>query len=78
METKKILFITYDGLTDQLGQSQILPYIKGLSKMGFQFTILSCEKPDKLLELGSLIQGLCDEDDINWFSAIHQQISNYF
>ena len=68
METKKILFITYDGLTDQLGQSQILPYIKGLSKVGYQFTILSCEKPDKLLELGSLIEGLCDEDDIRWIS----------
>ena len=69
MAAKKILFITYDGLTDQLGQSQILPYIKGLSKIGYQFTILSCEKPDKLLELGSLIQGLCDEDGINWISV---------
>ena len=69
MAAKKILFITYDGLTDQLGQSQILPYIKGLSKMGYQFTILSCEKPDKLLELGSLIKGLCDEDDISWISV---------
>ena len=69
MAAKKILFITYDGLTDQLGQSQILPYIKGLSKMGYQFTILSCEKPDKLLELGTLIQGLCDEDGIGWISV---------
>lgn len=69
MAAKKILFITYDGLTDQLGQSQVLPYIKGLSKMGYQFTILSCEKPNKLLELGSLIQGLCDEDGIKWVSV---------
>lgn len=68
MAAKKILFITYDGLTDQLGQSQILPYIKGLSKLGYQFTILSCEKPEKLLELGSFIQGLCDEDEITWVS----------
>lgn len=68
MGAKKILFITYDGLTDQLGQSQILPYIKGLSKMGYHFTILSCEKKEKLLELESLIQGLCNEDGISWVS----------
>ena len=69
MEAKRVLFITYDGLTDQLGQSQILPYIKGLSKMGYEFTILSCEKPEKFLELGNLIQSLCDEDVINWINV---------
>ena len=66
MAVKKILFITYDGLTDQLGQSQILPYVKGLCKLGFEFTILSCEKPERLLELGDLIQDLCNEDGIRW------------
>ncbi len=25
---KNILYVTYDGLTDQLGQSQILPYLE--------------------------------------------------
>lgn len=69
MGPKKILFITYDGLTDQLGQSQILPYVKGLSKRGYKFTILSCEKPDKYAQLGNLIQDLCDEDGITWVSA---------
>ena len=43
-----ILFITYDGLTDQLGQSQILPYIKGLIEKGFRFSILSFEKNNGL------------------------------
>ena len=31
-------------MTDPLGQSQVLPYLKGLSNHGYQFTILSCEK----------------------------------
>ena len=44
---KNILFVTYDGLTDPLGRSQILPYIIGLTEKGYQFTIISCEKPDK-------------------------------
>jgi glycosyltransferase involved in cell wall biosynthesis len=39
-----ILFISYDGMTDPLGQSQVLPYLIGLTKHGFRFTILSCEK----------------------------------
>ena len=46
---KKILFISYDGMTDVLGQSQVIPYLAGLTKMGYTFTILSCDKPDKYL-----------------------------
>lgn len=42
----KVLYLTYDGLTDPLGQSQILPYIFGLSKKGYQFTIVSFEKKE--------------------------------
>ena len=43
---KKILFISYDGMTDPLGQSQVIPYLQGLSKRGFQFFLLSCEKQE--------------------------------
>ena len=43
--SKKILFISYDGLTDPLGQSQVIPYLTGLTKHGYEFTILSCDKP---------------------------------
>ena len=43
----KCLYITYDGLLDPLGQSQVLPYIKKLSNRGHQFTILSFEKFDR-------------------------------
>ncbi len=62
----KVLFITYDGLTDPLGQSQILPYIKGIAKCGYNFTILSFEKPQKLEKLKSKIENLCQEDNITW------------
>lgn len=43
---KKVLFISYDGLTDPLGQSQILPYLIGLSNLGHSIHILSCEKKE--------------------------------
>lgn len=38
------LYITYDGLTDNLGASQILPYLGGLTGAGHEITVLSCEK----------------------------------
>lgn len=40
----KILYITYDGINDAIGQSQIVPYINGLLAHGLDFTILSFEK----------------------------------
>lgn len=40
----KILYISYDGIADPIGQSQIVPYIKGLSSKGADFTILTFEK----------------------------------
>ncbi|MBC7411760.1 MAG: glycosyltransferase [Bacteroidia bacterium] len=39
-----VLYLTYDGLTDNLGQSQILPYVFYLQKNGHQIHIISCEK----------------------------------
>ena len=40
----KVLYLSYDGLTDPLGQAQILPYILGLTSLGFSFQIVSFEK----------------------------------
>ncbi|MGJ7031889.1 glycosyltransferase [Niabella hirudinis] len=62
----KSLFISYDGLTDTLGQSQILPYMTGLSKIGHQVTILSCEKRDKYNELKDHIEAICKKNNIRW------------
>jgi glycosyltransferase involved in cell wall biosynthesis len=63
---RKILYISYDGLTDPLGQSQILPYLKGLSQYGYQFTILSFEKKDRLQKEKGIIDLLTKESGIDW------------
>jgi len=62
----KSLFITYDGLTDPLGQSQILPYLGGLSGKGHQVHILSCEKKDRFEKNGDLIRSICATSKIGW------------
>lgn len=41
---KKILFISYDGLSDPLGLSQILPYLIGLANKGHEIQVISAEK----------------------------------
>jgi glycosyltransferase involved in cell wall biosynthesis len=43
----KVLYISYDGMTDPLGQSQVIPYIEGLTNLGFEFHLLSCEKKER-------------------------------
>ena len=65
---KKILFISYDGLTDPLGQSQILPYLTGLTKYNFEFTILSCDKPDLYKKNKAYVKNLLKPFPIKWRS----------
>jgi glycosyltransferase involved in cell wall biosynthesis len=61
-----ILFISYDGLTDPLGQSQILPYLAGLAKSGYRFTVLSCEKPERFKKNQSYVESLISTYPITW------------
>jgi len=42
----RVLYISYDGMTDPLGQSQVIPYLAGLSKRNYSFTLISCEKKE--------------------------------
>ena len=45
-----ILYITYDGLLDPLGPSQILPYVKNISRHQNEVVVLSFEKSERLLQ----------------------------
>jgi glycosyltransferase involved in cell wall biosynthesis len=65
---KNILFISYDGMTDPLGQSQVIPYLEGLTKEGYQFTILSCDKPQKYKAHKTEVEKLVNKIPINWVS----------
>lgn len=53
-------------MTDSLGQSQVLPYLKGLTKVGFKFHIISFEKSERYDKFKTEIQLICDENDIVW------------
>ena len=62
----KILYLSYDGLTDPLGQSQILPYLIHLTKQGFRFTILSFEKRDRFEKEAAIIESIVAAHEITW------------
>jgi glycosyltransferase involved in cell wall biosynthesis len=62
----KVLFISYDGMTDPLGQSQVLPYIAGLTKHGFEFHLISFEKMDRFAEHKRHIRSYCKEHNVFW------------
>lgn len=66
MSLKQSLFISYDGLTDPLGQSQVLPYYIGLSKIGHRITILSCEKEANFKKNREVVAQKCKANQINW------------
>src|SRR5690348_1930972 len=54
-----VLYITYDGLMEPLGQSQVLPYLRGLAG-NFAITVMSFEKPQDLADCERQ-QGLQEE-----------------
>ncbi len=63
---KKILYISYDGLTDPLGQSQILPYLTELSKLGYEISILSAEKSVNFEKRESIIREIVRHNRLHW------------
>jgi len=44
LEGRSVLFISYNGMLEPLGQTQVLPYLRELSKRGVNFTLLSFER----------------------------------
>jgi glycosyltransferase involved in cell wall biosynthesis len=62
----RALYLSHDGLTDPLGQSQILPYVVGLSAKGYQFTIISFEKTNIDVESENSVARICKEKNITW------------
>lgn len=57
-EKTNILYLSYDGLTDPLGQSQILPYIIGLAQRGYTFTVVSTEKETNYRKRAKFVRAL--------------------
>jgi glycosyltransferase involved in cell wall biosynthesis len=64
--SKEVAFLSYDGMTDPLGQSQVLPYLCGLSKVGYAITLFSFEKEERYESVRPVIEAICKEANIDW------------
>ncbi len=64
---KPILYLSYDGLTDPLGQSQILPYLKGICEAGYHFHVISFEKAHNYSSGEAIIRKEMESIDISWY-----------
>ena len=68
----KILYLTYDGLTDPLGQSQILPYLIKLS-LDNEIHIISAEKKDNFIKFKDDINLLINNSNIYWHALSYSK-----
>lgn len=73
-----VLYISYDGMTDPLGQSQVIPYLCGLSKNGYKIDLVSCEKKDRYDKNKEYIQELLKSNNINWFPVPYSSLPSVF
>lgn len=48
MIPRQVLYLSYNGILDPVGKSQILPYLKEMTASGFRFHLITFEDPDKL------------------------------
>jgi glycosyltransferase involved in cell wall biosynthesis len=63
---KQVLYISYDGMTDPLGQSQVLPYLTALSTHGYKITLLSFEKVDRFEKERAIVEKIAQSAGITW------------
>lgn len=62
---EKVLYLSYDGLSDHIGQSQILPYLLACKARGVDIGILTFEKSSKKEKIQK-IQELLNNHDLTW------------
>ena len=70
---KNVLYISYDGMTDPLGQSQVLPYLIGLSENGYSFDLISFEKKERFNTVKNTIIDICEKANIVWYPMTYSK-----
>lgn len=62
----KILYLSYDGMTDPLGQSQVIPYLRGLAQNGYGIHLISFEKNERYSKGKDQIECILKAAGIQW------------
>ena len=71
---KKILYISYDGILEPLGHSQVLKYLVFLSK-DFDVTLISFEKVNSAIDKSEFYEmhQYCQQEKIKWKPRMYHQ-----
>jgi glycosyltransferase involved in cell wall biosynthesis len=69
----KTIYISYDGMTDPLGQSQVIPYLLGLSNHNIEIHLISFEKAEKYSLKQHDIENLFVDSNIIWHPLKYHQ-----
>ena len=75
-----VLFISYTGMLEPLGRSQVIPYLQALASEGFEFTLLSFEREAAFTEAGKIAREKLKEElaesNIEWhWLRYHKKVS---
>ena len=62
----KALYLSYDGMCDPLGASQVLPYLFGLAKRGYRIALISFEKPERSEAERAAVGRACAAAGVDW------------
>ena len=63
----RVLYLTRNGMLEPLGQSQVLAYLRGLSR-DYQITLISFEKPEDFADAAAMagVRRDCESHGIRW------------
>ena len=64
--TANVLYLSFDGMSDPLGRSQVLPYLGGLAAKGHRIRIVSLEKSDRIARERDDVARICAASGIEW------------
>jgi glycosyltransferase involved in cell wall biosynthesis len=77
LEGHRVLFVSYNGMLEPLGQTQVIPYVRGLARRGVRFTLLSFEKENAFTREGqrnaSNLRAELDAEGIEWHHLKYHQ-----
>ena len=70
-----VLYISYDGALDPLGNSQVVPYLEGLSRQRVAFDLITFEKPERWVREAerSAMRVRLDASGIRWHPLVYHK-----
>jgi glycosyltransferase involved in cell wall biosynthesis len=69
----RVLYLSYDGMCDQLGASQVLPYLFGLAERGHEISLVSFEKPERTARERAAVEEACTAAGIRWHPLLYHK-----